>query len=87
MDLNGVTLAQVLRDLIIPIDERGMMFAIVDPADVGFKQAVQRRDDQTVCGMPQYGNEKDKPRSEALWQIQLLGQGFAAALSICGLRC
>ncbi len=52
MDLNRVTLAHVLRDLIIPIDERGMTFAIVDPADVGFKQAVQRRDDQTVCGMP-----------------------------------
>jgi hypothetical protein len=87
LNLNGINLAQVLRDLIIPIDGGGVMFAIVHPADVGFKQAVQRRDNQPVCGMPQYGNEKDKPRSEALWQIQLLGQGFAAALSICGLRC
>jgi hypothetical protein len=42
---------------------------IEDPADVGLKQAVQRRDNQAVCGMPQDGNEKDEPRSESLWKI------------------
>jgi hypothetical protein len=43
LNLDGVALAQVLRDLVIAVNDGRIVLSKVHPADVGFKQAIEGR--------------------------------------------
>jgi hypothetical protein len=43
LNLDGAALAQVFRDLVIAVNDRRIVLSKVHPADVGFKQAIEGR--------------------------------------------
>jgi len=91
LNLDRVALAQVLRNLVTAVNDGRIMLTKVHPADIGFQQAIEGRNNQAICGMPQYRDEKDEPRREACWEessprLMSLAAAFSSSnhLGLCG---